>query len=139
MLEIGTHLVNLLMKQMRGTRTYRPGATQFPTAASTPCTASNTAQAPSSTPQRALHLGGEVDVPGVSMMLIRISRQKHVVRRRRDGDAALLLLGHPIHRRGALMDLTNAVRASCIEQDSLRRGVLAGIDVGHDADISATL
>jgi hypothetical protein len=37
------------------------------------------------------------------------------------------------------MDLTDAVRASRIKQDALRRGGLAGIDVGHDADVSATL
>jgi hypothetical protein len=37
------------------------------------------------------------------------------------------------------MDLTDAVRASRIKQDSLRRGGLSGIDVSHDADVSATL
>jgi len=31
------------------------------------------------------------------------------------------------------------VRASCIEQDSLRRGGLTGIDVRHDADVPAAL
>ncbi len=56
-----------------------------------------------------------------------------------DGDAALLLLLHPIHRGRAFMDLSDAVRAACIEQDALRRSGLAGIDVGHDADVSATL
>ena len=89
--------------------------------------------------QRALHLGGEVHVAG------RIDNVDANVfpdaggRRRRDGDAALLLLRHPVHRRGAFMDLTNAVRASCIEQDALRGGGLTGIDVGHDADIPATI
>jgi hypothetical protein len=37
------------------------------------------------------------------------------------------------------MDLANTVRASCIEQDALRGGGLTGIDVGHDADVPATI
>jgi hypothetical protein len=37
------------------------------------------------------------------------------------------------------MDLSDAVRASGIEQDALRRRGLAGIDVGHDADVSAAV
>jgi hypothetical protein len=37
------------------------------------------------------------------------------------------------------VDLSDAVRLACIEQDALRRSGLTGIDVGHDADISATL
>jgi hypothetical protein len=37
------------------------------------------------------------------------------------------------------VDLPNTVRAPCIEEDALRRGGLTGIDVGHDADIPATL
>ena len=89
--------------------------------------------------QRALHLGGEVDVAGGVDDVDANIFPDAGGRRRGDGDAALLLLRHPIHRRGAFMDLTDAVRASCIEQDALRRGGLTGIDVGHDADVSATL
>jgi hypothetical protein len=37
------------------------------------------------------------------------------------------------------MDLSDAVRSSRIEKDALRRSGLAGIDVGHDADVSTTL
>src|ERR1019366_8886485 len=89
--------------------------------------------------QRALDLGGEVHVAG------RIDNVDPNIfpnaggRRRRDRNAAFLLLRHPVHRRGAFMDLTNAVRASRIEQDALRGGGLTGIDVGHDADIPATI
>jgi hypothetical protein len=36
------------------------------------------------------------------------------------------------------MDLSDAVRAACVEQDALRRSGLAGIDVGHDPDVAAT-
>jgi hypothetical protein len=37
------------------------------------------------------------------------------------------------------MHLSDAVRPACIEQDALGRSGLAGINVGHDADIPATL
>jgi hypothetical protein len=37
------------------------------------------------------------------------------------------------------MDLSDAVRSSGIEEDALRRSGLAGIDVGHDADVPATI
>jgi hypothetical protein len=37
------------------------------------------------------------------------------------------------------VDLSDAVRPSGIEKDALSRSGLAGIDVGHDADVSATL
>jgi hypothetical protein len=37
------------------------------------------------------------------------------------------------------MDLSDAVRTACIEQNALRRSGLAGINVRHDADIPATL
>ena len=89
--------------------------------------------------QRALHLGREIHVAGGVDDVDANVFPDAGGRRRRDGDAALLLLRHPVHRRGAFMDLTDAVRASCIEQDALRRGGLTGIDVGHDADIPATL
>jgi hypothetical protein len=37
------------------------------------------------------------------------------------------------------VDLSDAVRPARIEQDALGRSGLAGIDVRHDADVSATL
>jgi hypothetical protein len=37
------------------------------------------------------------------------------------------------------MDLSDAVRLSRVEKDALRRSGLTGINVGHDADISAPI
>jgi hypothetical protein len=37
------------------------------------------------------------------------------------------------------VDLSDAVRFTCIEQDALRGSGLTGINVGHDADVPATL
>ena len=56
-------------------------------------------------------------------------------RSRRDRDAALLLLRHPVHRRGALVDLAHLVGAAGVVEDPLGRRRLARIDVGHDPDV----
>src|SRR5690606_11548245 len=49
-------------------------------------------------------------------------------RGRRDRDAALLLLLHPVHDGGAVMRLAELVGYTGVEQDALRRRRLAGID-----------
>src|SRR5690349_9653722 len=53
-----------------------------------------------------------------------------------DGDAPLLLLLHPVHDGGALVDLTDLVRDAGVEEDALGRRRLTGVDVRHDADIA---
>ena len=86
--------------------------------------------------QAALDLDGEVDVAG------RVDDVDPVVVPEtgggggRDRDSALLLLLHPVHRGGALMDLADLVGLAGIIKDSLGRRRLAGIDVGHDADVA---
>ena len=54
----------------------------------------------------------------------------------RDGDAALLLLLHPVHGGSALMGLADLVVDAGVEQNAFRRRRLAGVDVRHDTDIS---
>ena len=56
-----------------------------------------------------------------------------------NGNAALLLLFHPVHDGGAVVDLTQLVRHTGIEQDALRGRGLAGVDVRHDADVAIAL
>ena len=58
---------------------------------------------------------------------------------RGDGDAALLLLSHPVHGGGAVMGLTDLIVDAGVVQDALGGGGLAGVDVGHDADVSGIL
>ena len=83
-----------------------------------------------------LDLHGKVHVPG------RIDNVDPIVaplcgrRRRRDGDPPLLLLGHPVHRRGALVHLTHLVGAAGVVEDPLGRRRLAGVDVSHDPDVA---
>ena len=53
-----------------------------------------------------------------------------------DRDAALLLLDHEVHRGGAVVHLAELVVLAGVVQDALRRGGLAAVDVGHDADVA---
>ena len=89
--------------------------------------------------QRALDLDGEVDVAR------RVDDVDAVVapggggRGGRDRDAALLLLLHPVHHGGALVDLAHLVGAAGVVEDALGRRRLAGVDVRHDADVARLL
>jgi hypothetical protein len=60
-------------------------------------------------------------------------------RRRSDGDAALLLLLHPVHGRGAIMHFANLVIDAGVEQDALGRRRLSGIDVRGNANVAIAL
>ena len=86
--------------------------------------------------QRALHLDGEVDVTGGvdDVDLVLVPEAGHGGRR--DRDAALLLLLHPVGRRGAVVGLADLVVDARVEQDALGGRRLAGIDVSHDADVA---
>ena len=53
-----------------------------------------------------------------------------------DGNAALLLLSHEVHRRSAVVGLTDLVVLAGVEEDALGGGGLTGIDVCHDADVA---
>ena len=86
--------------------------------------------------QRPLHLDGEVDVSGGidDVDLVLVPEAGHGGRR--DRDAALLLLLHPVGGRGAVVGLAQLVVDARVEQDALGRRRLAGIDVRHDADVA---
>ena len=69
-----------------------------------------------------------------------LARLPEAVRRgRRDGDAALLLLDHVVHGRGALVDLADLVVHARVVENALGRRRLARIDVGHDSDVARLL
>src|SRR6202034_2385902 len=83
--------------------------------------------------QGSLHFDGEVDVtggvddvdPGVTPPAGGGGRG--------DGDAALLLLDHPVHGGATLVDLAHLVVATGVVEDALGRRGLARVDVRHDA------
>ncbi len=85
--------------------------------------------------EAALHLDRKVHVPG---RIDDVDAEVAPERRRgsrRDRDAALLLLLHPVHRRGALVNLAHLVSAAGVVEDPLGRRGLARVDVGHDPDV----
>ena len=95
--------------------------------------------------QRTLDLGREVHVAGgvddLEAVLLAIGLTAGVLPKAGggcsgDGHAALLLLDHPVHGGSALVNLADLVRLARVVQDALGRGGLAGIDVGHDADVA---
>ena len=77
--------------------------------------------------------------PGVSMMSSRLPFQQRGGRGRRNGDAALLLLFHEIHGRGAVVHLAHFVALAGVIEDAFGRRRLAGIDVRHDAEVAVVL
>ena len=89
--------------------------------------------------QRTLDLDGEVDVAGRVDDVEPLAVPERGGRGRRDGDAALLLLLHPIHRRGAFVHLADLVALAGVIEDPLGRRRLAGIDVRHDAEVAVVL
>ena len=90
-------------------------------------------------PQRALDLDGEIHMAGSVDDVEALFAPIGGGRGGRDRDATLLLLLHPVHGGGALMDLAHLVAAAGIEEDPLGRRRLAGIDVGHDAEVAVVL
>src|SRR5208282_2666469 len=86
--------------------------------------------------QRALDFDGEIDVSRRVDNIDAVVAPEARGSGRRDGDAALLLLHHPVHRRSAFVHLADLVVDAGVEEHALGSGGLAGIDVGHDADIA---
>ena len=86
-------------------------------------------------PKRALDLDGEVDVTGRVDDVDPVALPRARGGGGRDGDAALALLDHPVHLRGALVDLADLVGLAGVVEDALGRGGLARVDVGHDPDV----
>jgi hypothetical protein len=85
--------------------------------------------------QAALDLDRKVHVPGRIDDVDPIVPPERRRGGRRDGDAPLLLLGHPVHCRGALVHLAHLVGAAGVVEDPLGRRRLARVDVGHDPDV----
>ena len=85
--------------------------------------------------QAALDLNSEVHVPGriddVDSVIVPEARCSCGSNR----NAALLLLGHPVHGGRALMDLTDLVDLLRIEKDPLGDRGLPSVDMGNDSNV----
>ena len=86
--------------------------------------------------QAALDLDGEVHVPGRIDDVDAMIAPERGRSGGRDRDAPLLLLGHPVHGRGAFVDLADLVDLLRVEEDPLGHGRLAGVDMRDDSDVS---
>ena len=90
--------------------------------------------------QRAFHFDSEVDVArgvdDVDLVSLIIKVPEHRCSGRGNGDATFLLLNHPIHGGGTVVDFTYLMAAASIIEDTLGRRRLTGVDVCHDADIT---
>jgi len=93
--------------------------------------------------QRTLHLNREIDVPrGIDdVNSVLFERAVHATpktggSRRGNGDAAFLLLLHPIHGGSTVVHLTYFVRHTGVIENAFCGRRFAGVDVRHDADIS---
>ena len=86
--------------------------------------------------QTALHLGGEVHVTRrIDDVDARILPEAGGGGTG-DGDSALLLLHHPVHRGAAFMGLAHFVVDAGIKENTLGSRRLPCIDVRHNADVS---
>ena len=86
--------------------------------------------------QTALDFDREVDVAGRIDNIDPMVAPEAGGRGRRNRDAALLLLDHPVHRRRAFVHLANLVIDPGVIEHALGGGGLTGIDMRHDADIA---
>ena len=89
--------------------------------------------------QGAFNLNGEVDVARRVNNIDTSSLPEAGGCSRLNGDAALLLLSHEVHRRSAIVRLTDLVVLAGVVQDAFGGRGLACIDVSHDANISRIL
>jgi hypothetical protein len=89
-------------------------------------------------PEAALYLDREVDVAGgvddVDVVVMPDAGRGGGG----DGDPPLLLLLHPVHRGGALVDFADLVVAPGVVEDALGQGRFARVDVGHDPDVAGS-
>ena len=89
--------------------------------------------------EAALDLDREVDVAGRVDDVDAVVLPLACGRGRGDRDPALLLLLHPVHHGGALVDLADLVGAAGVVEDALGRRRLTGVDVSHDPDVAGAL
>src|SRR5277367_4112735 len=90
-----------------------------------------------------LHFHGEVHVArrvdNVDAVLGAVTLPESCGRGGSDGDPALALLLHPVHRGGAFVHFADLVGHTRIEQDPLGDGGLPRIDMRHDPDVPGLL
>ena len=87
-------------------------------------------------PQGALHLGGKVHVARSVDDVNLVVPPPGGGGRRLDGDAPLLLLAHPVHGGGSVVNLADSMYLSSIIENTFCCCCFARVDMGHDSYIS---
>ncbi len=90
-------------------------------------------------PQRALHLGREIDVSGCVNDVNLMVTPKAGCGSSGDRNTTLPLLLHPIHGSGAVMDFAHAMDLLGVKKDTFGCSCLTGINMSDDTDISYPL
>ncbi len=90
-------------------------------------------------PQAALDLDREIDVPRGVDDVDGVIRPLAGRRGGHDRDPPFPLLLHPVHHRASLVHLAHPMDPSGIEENPLRQGSLARIDVGRYPDVADLL
>ena len=75
-------------------------------------------------------------VDDVELVVVVLPIPVHGGGSRRDSDTTLLLLHHPVHRGRPFVSLSQLVVLTRVEENTLRRRRLAGVDMGHDAYVA---
>src|SRR6266852_4798131 len=86
--------------------------------------------------QRTLNLSSKINVPRRVDNVDAMIEPKASGSSRRNRNAALLLLGHPVHCRSPFMYLTHTVNLLGIEENALSHGGFASVDMSNDTNIS---
>ena len=90
--------------------------------------------------QGTFHLGGEIDmarrVYQIEFILLAVVVPVGCGGSGGDCDASLLLLFHPVHSCAALVHLAYLVGLARVEEDTLGGCCLAGINMGHDTEVT---
>src|SRR5258708_3552371 len=89
--------------------------------------------------QRTLDFDGEVDVAGGVDDVQTLAVPERGGSGRCDGDATLLLLLHPVHRRGTFVHFADLVALAGVIKDALGGRGPAGIAMRHDTAIAVVL
>ena len=87
---------------------------------------------------REVHVAGGVDDVEAVLRAVTALPERGG-RGRRDRDAAFLLLLHPVHGRGAVVDFADLVGLAGVVKHTLGGRGLASIDVSHDAEVAVVI